>query len=60
MSVTLNECKLFFVRKNLAKDREVAEKLIFNFLGKLEIIGFSDFYKLFSRGIFRISLIDLL
>ena len=30
------------------------------FLGKIEELDYTEFYKLFSRGIFRTSLLDLL
>lgn len=60
MYISMDQCKKFFVKKTLAKDNEVAEKLIIMFIGKIERIEFQDFYKLFSRGIFRVSLIDML
>jgi hypothetical protein len=52
--------KRHFVRKQLAQDLELAEKIIFRFVGKVEEIEYKEFYKIFCKGIFKIALQDMM
>lgn len=56
----LQKIKRFFVKKGLAQDLEVAEKEIFRYLGKVEEMEYDEFYKVFTKGIFRVALQDML
>ena len=50
----------FFVKKGLSQDESSAAKNIEHLIGKCENLDYEDFYRLFARGIFRISLLDLM
>ena len=56
----LDVIKKLFVKKRLTSDAEQAEKIIFNILGKIVEMDFVDFYKLFSKPIFRVALQDMM
>lgn len=56
----LQKIKRFFVKKALAQDLELAEKEIFRYLGKVEELEYDEFYKVFTKGIFRVALQDML
>lgn len=46
--------------KKLATDQQSAEKIIFKFLGKVDELDYNEFYKIFCRGIFKESLLDMM
>ena len=56
----INEIKKFFIEKGLSQDLHGAEKEIHNALGNVTSLDYDDFYKVFSRGIFRVALLDML
>ena len=39
---------------------EQAGKVIIKLLGKIEVMEYEEFYKLFIKGIFRTALLDML
>lgn len=52
--------KKWIVKNQLASDMEQASKVIIKLLGKVEMIEYEEFYKLFIKGIFRTALLDML
>ena len=48
------------ISKKLAADLQSAEKIIFKFLGKVDELDYNEFYKIFCRGIFKESLLDMM
>jgi len=52
--------KKWIVKNQLASDMEQAGKVILKLLGKVEMIEYEEFYKLFIKGIFRTALLDML
>lgn len=52
--------KNFFVQKKLTQDVDMAEKIIFKFVGKTHQLEYSEFYKIFCKGIFKVALEDMM
>lgn len=52
----LQTVKKLFVAKKLTLDLDTAEKVIFRFIGKVEDVEYSEFYTIFTKGIFRVAL----
>ena len=52
--------KKWIVQNQLASDMEQASKVIIKLLGKVEVMEYEEFYKLFIKGIFRTALLDML
>jgi hypothetical protein len=50
----------WIVKNQLASDMEQASKVLVKLLGKVEMIEYEEFYKLFIKGIFRTALLDML
>ena len=50
----------WIVKNQLASDMEQASKVLIKLLGKVEMIEYEEFYKLFIKGIFRTALLDML
>jgi hypothetical protein len=38
----------------------MAEKIIFKFVGKVDQLEYSEFYKIFCKGIFKVALQDMM
>ena len=62
MEVPLAIVTRFFMKKGFCHDEMVAEKTIVDILGEeeAEFIGRDEFFKMFYKPIFRISLLDML
>ena len=56
----LQTVKKLFVAKKLTQDLDTAEKVIFRFVGKVEDVEYSEFYTMFTKGIFRVALQDMM
>lgn len=52
--------KNLFVQKKLTQDVDMAEKIIFKFVGKTDQLEYSEFYKIFCKGIFKVALQDMM
>lgn len=52
--------KKWIVKNQLASDMEQAGKVLLKLLGKVEMMEYEEFYKLFIKGIFRTALLDML
>ena len=58
--LALGTIKKFIVKKQFTTDLEAAEKVIFRYIGKRSELDFDEFYMLFSKGIFKTALLDML
>lgn len=56
----LQTVKRFFVSKKLTQDLDTAEKVIHKFIGKVDEIEYKEFYTMFTKGIFRVALQDMM
>ena len=56
----MNAIKKFFAKKGFCADEESASKIILQSMGKKETYKYDEFYKIFCKSIFRISLLDML
>lgn len=48
------------MKKGLSPDEDSAAKVIENSIGKRDRLDYEDFYRLFCKGIFRTSLLDMM
>ena len=60
LTLPIGTIKKFFVQQHFSLDLESAEKEIIKYHGRVEEIGYDQFYKMFCKGIFRVALQDLL
>ena len=56
----MNAIKKFFAKKGFCADEESASKIILQGMGKKETYKYDEFYKIFCKSIFRISLLEML
>ena len=50
----------FFVKKGLSSDQDTALKEIEKVHGKISELDYSNFFKIFIKGIFRVALLDMI
>jgi hypothetical protein len=59
-SLPINKVRRFFVTKGLTSDQDTALKEIEKIHGKISTLEYSDFFKIFIKGIFRVALLDMI
>ena len=60
IDLPLSKIVAFNVKMGFSHDPDDAEKTIIRVLGRVKVIEYTDFFKLFSKSILRIALIDML
>lgn len=62
MEVPLSAISRFFVKKGFCPNEMVAEKTVLAVVGRegSQVVGREGFFKMFSKPIFRIALLDML
>ena len=56
----INKVKKFLLEMRLVPELDTAELQIIRSIGKFDTLTYDQFYKIFSRSLFRVALSDLL